>query len=53
MRLTYERYLDQVLGGWIGNSMGGAIGARFEGISGGLKSVPTRCSRRNYRRTMT
>ena len=31
MRLTYERYLDQILGGWIGNSMGGAIGARFEG----------------------
>lgn len=31
MRLSYARYLDQVLGGWIGNSMGGAIGARFEG----------------------
>lgn len=31
MRLSYERYLDQILGGWIGNSMGGAIGARFEG----------------------
>jgi ADP-ribosylglycohydrolase len=29
--LSYEKYLDAVLGGWIGKSMGGAIGARFEG----------------------
>ena len=31
MQLTYERYLDQIYGGWIGKSMGGAAGARFEG----------------------
>ncbi len=31
MQIPYERYLDQVLGGWIGKSVGGAIGARFEG----------------------
>jgi len=31
MKLSYERYLDQVLGGWIGKCIGGTIGARFEG----------------------
>lgn len=31
MILSYERYLDKVLGGWIGKSLGGTIGARFEG----------------------
>ncbi|HYF50319.1 MAG TPA: ADP-ribosylglycohydrolase family protein [Planctomycetota bacterium] len=31
MRLDYSEYYDKVLGGWIGKSMGGAIGARFEG----------------------
>ena len=31
MRLSYERYLDKVLGGWIGKCIGGTIGARFEG----------------------
>ena len=31
MKLDYETYLDKVLGGWIGKSMGGAVGARFEG----------------------
>lgn len=31
MRLSYDRYLDSVLGGWIGKSIGGAVGARFEG----------------------
>lgn len=30
-RLSYAAYLDKVLGGWIGKSAGGAIGARFEG----------------------
>ena len=29
MRLSYERYLDQVLGGWIGKSMGGADWGSF------------------------
>jgi ADP-ribosylglycohydrolase len=37
MRLSYDRYLDQVLGGWIGKSMGGAIGARFEGYKGWIE----------------
>jgi ADP-ribosylglycohydrolase len=40
MRLSYERYLDQVLGGWIGKSMGGAIGARFEGYKGWIEIQP-------------
>ena len=34
MYLSYDRYLDQILGGWIGKCMGGAIGARFEGYKG-------------------
>jgi ADP-ribosylglycohydrolase len=34
LQINYERYLDQILGGWIGKSMGGAIGARFEGNKG-------------------
>ena len=40
MRLPYERYLDQVLGGWIGKSMGGAVGARFEGYKGWIELDP-------------
>jgi ADP-ribosylglycohydrolase len=40
MRLTYDRYLDQILGGWIGNSLGGAIGARFEGNKGWIEIRP-------------
>ena len=40
MILTYETYLDKVLGGWIGKSMGGAIGARFEGYKGWLEIKP-------------
>ena len=32
MQLDYKDYLDKVLGGWIGKSIGGALGARFEGI---------------------
>jgi ADP-ribosylglycohydrolase len=31
MTLDHATYLDRVLGGWIGKSIGGAIGARFEG----------------------
>ncbi|NQU44162.1 ADP-ribosylglycohydrolase family protein, partial [bacterium] len=31
MRLRYKDYEDKVLGGWIGKSIGGALGARFEG----------------------
>jgi ADP-ribosylglycohydrolase len=37
VRISYQRYLDQVLGGWIGKSMGGAIGARFEGYKGWIE----------------
>ena len=40
MKLSYERYLDAILGGWIGKSMGGAIGARFEGNKGWIELVP-------------
>ncbi len=42
MQLSYERYLDQVLGGWIGKSMGGAIGARFEGYKGWIELDPAK-----------
>ena len=41
MHLSYERYLDQILGGWIGKSMGGAIGARFEGYKGWIEISPS------------
>ncbi len=40
MHLSYDRYLDQVLGGWIGKSMGGAVGARFEGNKGWIEISP-------------
>ena len=40
MQLSYARYLDQILGGWIGKSMGGAIGARFEGYKGWIELAP-------------
>jgi hypothetical protein len=42
MQLPYERYLDQILGGWIGKSMGGAIGARFEGYKGWIELAPAK-----------
>lgn len=29
--LDYEVYLDKIYGGWLGKSIGGTIGARFEG----------------------
>jgi ADP-ribosylglycohydrolase len=37
LQLNYARYLDQVLGGWIGKSIGGTIGARFEGNKGWIE----------------
>ncbi len=37
MKLSYARYLDQVLGGWIGKSIGGTVGARFEGYKGWIE----------------
>jgi len=40
MILNYSRYLDQVLGGWIGKSIGGTIGARFEGYKGWIEISP-------------
>ncbi len=40
MKLSYERYLDAILGGWIGKSMGGTIGARFEGNKGWIELAP-------------
>ena len=30
LTLTYDAYLDKVLGGWLGKCIGGTIGARFE-----------------------
>ena len=38
--IPYDRYLDQVLGGWIGKSIGGAVGARFEGYKGWVEVAP-------------
>ena len=32
MTLDYSTYLDKILGGWIGKSIGGTLGARFEGV---------------------
>lgn len=40
MNIGYEQYLDKVLGGWIGKSMGGAVGARFEGYKGWIEIDP-------------
>lgn len=42
MRLSidYGDYLDRVLGGWIGKSIGGAVGARFEGYKGWIEIDP-------------
>jgi hypothetical protein len=41
MKISYERYLDAILGGWIGKSAGGAIGARFEGYKGWIEINPS------------
>jgi len=40
LKISYQRYLDQILGGWIGKSMGGTIGARFEGYKGWIDLAP-------------
>jgi ADP-ribosylglycohydrolase len=40
LQLVYQRYVDQVHGGWIGKSMGGTIGARFEGTKEWLNLKP-------------
>lgn len=41
MKLSYDRYLDMVLGGWIGKSIGGTIGARYEGYKGWIELEPS------------
>ncbi|MFX0199038.1 MAG: ADP-ribosylglycohydrolase family protein [Candidatus Hodarchaeota archaeon] len=40
MQLLYDDYLDKILGGWIGKSIGGAIGARFEGDKNWIEIDP-------------
>lgn len=40
LSLSYHRYLDAIWGGWIGKSIGGAIGARFEGYKGWIEIDP-------------
>jgi hypothetical protein len=40
VQLSYEAYLDKIWGGWIGKSMGGAIGMRFEGIKDWIEISP-------------
>jgi len=40
MQLSYDEYTDRILGGWIGKSMGGAVGARFEGYKGWIEITP-------------
>jgi ADP-ribosylglycohydrolase len=37
LQIDYETYLDRILGGWIGKSIGGTIGARFEGNKGWIE----------------
>ena len=40
MQLSYDDYLNAVLGGWPGKSMGGAISARFEGHKAWIEIAP-------------
>lgn len=40
LTLDYATYLDRILGGWIGKSIGGTIGARFEGFKGWIEIDP-------------
>ena len=40
MRITYAEYLDRVRGGWLGKSIGGAVGARFEGNKNAIDIKP-------------
>lgn len=40
MNISYDNYLNTVLGGWLGKSMGGAIGARFEGHKAWIEIAP-------------
>ena len=40
MQISYDDYLDKILGGWIGKSIGGTIGARFEGNKNWIEIDP-------------
>jgi len=40
MQLSYHEYTDRILGGWIGKSIGGAVGARFEGHKDWIDIAP-------------
>ncbi|MEN6480013.1 MAG: ADP-ribosylglycohydrolase family protein [Anaerolineales bacterium] len=40
LSLAYDRYLDAIWGGWIGKSIGGTVGARFEGYKGWIELDP-------------
>ena len=38
--IPYEEYVDRVYGGWIGKSVGGTVGGRFEGHKGWITIEP-------------
>jgi len=40
VQLPYDEYYDRILGGWLGKSIGGAVGARFEGYKGWIEITP-------------
>jgi ADP-ribosylglycohydrolase len=40
MQILYKDYLDKILGGWIGKSIGGTVGARFEGNKNWIEINP-------------
>ena len=40
MHIRYDEYIDRILGGWIGKSLGGTIGARFEGKKEWIEHPP-------------
>ena len=40
MQISYDDYLDKILGGWIGKSIGGTVGARFEGNKNWIEIDP-------------
>lgn len=40
MRISYHDYEQRILGGWIGKSIGGAVGARFEGNKNWIEVPP-------------
>jgi len=40
VQISYDDYLDKILGGWIGKSIGGTVGARFEGNKNWIEIDP-------------